>query len=196
MTLLIDFISQPWHWAVSGTLIASLMFLMLYGGEKFGVSTSFETVCAMGGAGKHIPLFNYNWQKQTWLMVFILGAIIGGYLASNMLQSPEPVQISEKTVNHLATLGIESPQDKSEGLGFVPKEIFSFESLFTLKGGIIMILGGFFIGFGTRWASGCTSGHAISGLSNLQLASLIAVVGFFIGGLLMSHFFLPLILSL
>jgi uncharacterized membrane protein YedE/YeeE len=54
-------------------------------------------------------------------------------------------------------------------------------------------MGGLLIGFGTRYAGGCTSGHAISGLSNLQLPSLVAVIGFFIGGLLMAHLILPLI---
>ncbi len=193
---MIEFISQPWHWAVSGTLIAILMFLMLYGGEKFGVSTSFETICSMSGAGKKIKLFDYDWKTQSWLLIFIIGAIIGGAIGTTLLQSHEPVQISEATVNHLASLGVETPQTKSEGLGFVPHELFNFDSLLTLKGFILLIIGGFLIGFGTRWAKGCTSGHAISGLSNLQLPSLIAVTGFFIGGLLMTHLLLPIILGL
>lgn len=196
MNAIIELISQPWHWAISGMLIAVLMFLMLFAGEKFGVSSSFETICSIGGAGKKIKLFDYDWRSQSWLLVFLLGATIGGYIATTSLQSPEPVQISEVTTAHLATLGIEAPQTKADGLGYVPIELFNFESLFTLKGVIIMIIGGFFIGFGTRWASGCTSGHAISGLSNLQLPSLIAVIGFFIGGLLMTHLLLPIILTL
>lgn len=49
------------------------------------------------------------------------------------------------------------------------------------------------MGFGARWAGGCTSGHAISGLSNLQLPSLVAVLGFFAGGLLMTHLLFPLL---
>jgi len=60
----------------------------------------------------------------------------------------------------------------------------------------MLVGGGILIGFGTRWAGGCTSGHAISGLSNLQLPSLIAVIGFFIGGIIMTYFLLPTILSL
>lgn len=196
MNAIIEFISQPWHWAVSGTLIAFLMFLMLFGGEKFGVSSSFETICSVGGAGKKIKLFDYDWRSQSWLLIFLLGAAVGGFIGTTVLQSPEPVQISEVTVAHLSSLGIDAPKTKAEGLGFVPLELFNFESLLTLKGVIIMIIGGFFIGFGTRWASGCTSGHAISGLSNLQLPSLIAVIGFFIGGLLMTHVLLPIILTL
>ena len=193
---MIDFISQPWHWAISGALIAVLMFLLLLAGEKFGVSTSFETFCAMSGAGNKVPLFDYDWRKQLWLLVFIAGAIVGGALASTLLQSDQPVQISQNTVDYLSGIGVSTPANLSEGLGFVPRDLFNFEYLASLKGIIVLVGGGFLIGFGTRWASGCTSGHAISGLANLQLPSLIAVVGFFIGGLLMSHLLLPIILSL
>lgn len=196
MNELIEFISQPWHWGVAGLMLAVLMFLMLFAGEKFGISTSFETVCSLGGAGSSIQLFDYDWREQSWLLVFILGAIIGGYLGTTALQSPEPVQISAATTEHLTALGVQVPQTKAEGLGFLPTDLFNFANLLTLKGFLLMVLGGFLIGFGTRWASGCTSGHAISGLANLQPASLIAVIGFFIGGLMMTHVFLPLILSL
>lgn len=196
MNELIEIISQPWHWSVSGLLLALLMFLMLFAGEKFGVSTSFETVCSLGGAGSKIKLFDYDWREQAWLLVFILGAMLGGYIGTTALQSPEPVQIAAATAEHLAALGVQVPQTKAEGLGFVPTDLFNLSNLLTLKGFILMVIGGFLIGFGTRWASGCTSGHAISGLANLQPASLIAVIGFFIGGLVMTHVLLPLILSL
>ena len=192
----IEFISQPWHWAISGASIAGLMFLMLFAGEKFGVSTSFETLCSIGGAGKKVKLFDYDWRKQAWLIVFVIGAAIGGLIATTAFQSPEPVQISQDTIGTLSSMGVNTPTTKTEGLGFVPTEIFNFSTLLSLKGLIIMIGGGFLIGFGTRYASGCTSGHAISGLANLQLPSLIAVIGFFIGGLAMAHIILPLILSL
>lgn len=196
MDVLIDFISQPWHWAVSGSMLGILMFLMLYAGQKFGISTSFETACSMAGMGKKISLFDYDWRSQKWLLMFVAGTVLGGFVATNWLASADPVQISQATTDYLATQGIKVPKTKAEGMGFVPKEIFNFQNLGTLSGFIIMVLGGFFIGFGTRYAKGCTSGHAISGLSNLQLPSLIAVVGFFIGGLLMTHILFPFILSL
>jgi len=63
----------------------------------------------------------------------------------------------------------------------------------SLKGFLVLAFGGLMVGFGSRYAGGCTSGHAISGLSDLQIQSLIAVAGFFIGGLLMTYFVLPLI---
>ncbi len=191
-----EFISQPWHWSISGLMIALVMFLLIYTGKKFGVSSSFQAICAIGGAGKIADYFKYDWKSHDWLLTFVIGAIIGGGLAVTVFASPEPVQISKATVADLAALGIQIPQTKAEGLGYIPQDIFNFEHLFTLSGFLLMIVGGFLIGFGTRYAGGCTSGHAITGLSNLQLPSLVAVIGFFIGGLLSTFVLLPLILSL
>ncbi len=173
---MIDFISQPWHWSISGIMILVVVFLLKILGERFGISTSFQTMCSVGGGGKLAKYFNYDWKSQSWLLWMVVGSIIGGYLATQFLASPEPVQISEATIEDLSSLGINGPSSKS----LIPEEIFNFDYLMTGKGLLLMVVGGFFIGFGTRWANGCTSGHAISGLANLQLVSLIAVIGFFI----------------
>jgi uncharacterized membrane protein YedE/YeeE len=101
------------------------------------------------------------------------------------------VNLNPDTVAQLQTLSIDAPDGK-----LLPDAIFSMETLQTPKGFAILLVGGLLIGFGTRYAGGCTSGHAISGLSNLQLPSLVAVIGFFIGGLVMAHFLLPIILKL
>lgn len=193
---MIEFISQPWHWAVSGAMIVFVMFLLLLFGGEFGVSSNLRAMCAIGGAGKKHDFFNYDWKSQSWNLVFIGGAVIGGFIASHFLTSPEPVQISETTQAYLKTVGIQTPQTLAEGTGYAPKEIFASENAFSISNLIILIIGGILIGFGTRWAGGCTSGHAISGLANLQLPSLIAVIGFFIGGLLMAWVILPQILML
>ncbi len=196
MESLIEFISQPWHWAVSGVMIVFVMYLLLWFGGEFGVSSNLRTMCAIGGAGKKHDFFNFNWKDQLWNLAFVGGAIIGGYIAVTFLASPEPVQIAESTQAYLQSVGIATPQTLSEGTGYVPAELFNLEALLTIKGFLLLVVGGFLVGFGTRWAGGCTSGHAISGLSNLQLPSLIAVIGFFIGGLLMTHVILPAILTL
>ena len=193
---IIEFISQPWHWSISGAMIAFVMFLLIYLGQRFGVSSSFKAMCSIGGAGSRFEYFNYDWKSHSWLLTFVMGSIIGGGIASTVLASPEPVTVSAATISDLAAIGIKAPQTNVEGAGFLPAEIFNFETLMSLKGILIMVLGGFLIGFGTRWAGGCTSGHAITGLSNLQLPSLVAVVGFFIGGLVMTHLLFPFIFSL
>jgi uncharacterized membrane protein YedE/YeeE len=168
-------------------MIAFIMFLLLWSGERFGVSSTLPALCSMAGAGKKIPFFSGGWKKQSWNLVFVLGAVIGGYVAVTYLGSNEPLQLSSSTVNDLSKLGVEFDGE------IAPLAIFNWESLLTIKGFLIMVVGGFLVGFGTRWAGGCTSGHAISGLASLQLPSLLAVVGFFIGGLLMTHFIFPLI---
>ncbi|MFK7933712.1 MAG: YeeE/YedE family protein, partial [Saprospiraceae bacterium] len=131
-----------------------------------------------------------------WNLVFIAGAVIGGGIAVTVFQSPEPVQISAETTAYLKTVGINTPTTLAEGRGYVPAEIFALENATQPLNLILLIVGGFLIGFGARWAGGCTSGHAISGLSNLQIPSLIAVIGFFIGGLLMAWVILPQLLTM
>jgi len=187
----IAFISQPWPWYVAGPCIAFIMIALVYFGKRFGVSSNLRTMCAMIGGGKSCDLFDFNWKDQTWNLVFLIGAMIGGYLAQHYLTPDQSIQISSKTVQSLTDLGISKP-----GEGLVPGDLFQWNMLLSLKGLIMFVGGGFLIGFGTRYAGGCTSGHAISGLSNLQIPSLIAVVGFFIGGLIMTFGLLPFILKL
>jgi uncharacterized protein len=186
---MLELISNPWPWYVGGPLIALVMLAMLLFGRNFGFSANLRIVCAACGAGKKSSFFDFDWKAQSWNLLFALGAIIGGFIAKEFLSNGESVQISQATIESLNELGV-----RVEGQGLLPESIFSFESLFTLKGFILMIGGGLAIGFGSRWAGGCTSGHAISGLSDLQLPSLIAVIGFFIGGLLTTFVLLPLIL--
>lgn len=188
---IIDFLSQPWPWWVAGPVISLLMFSLIYFGNSFGFSANFRNICSILGAGKSCDYFDFDWKKQVWNLVFAVGAILGGFIASQYLTSDMAIQLSEATVTELQDFGIENP-----GADIVPMSIFNFESLLTLKGFVFIVLGGFFVGFGTRYAGGCTSGHAISGLSDLQPASLIAVIGFFIGGLSITYFVLPYLLPL
>jgi uncharacterized membrane protein YedE/YeeE len=187
----IELISQPWPWYVAGPIIGVVMFSLLLFGDSFGLSANLRTMCTLLGAGKKCDFFDFNWRSQIWNLVFATGLVLGGYFSHNFLTSNQGVNISEQTIHDLESLGIESP-----GSTMVPESLFSFEALGTLRGFIMLVVGGFLVGFGTRYAGGCTSGHAISGLSDLQLPSLIAVVGFFIGGLLVTHFVLPHLLTL
>jgi uncharacterized protein len=186
---ILEIIKQPWHWAVAGTAIAIIKFTLLFFGKSFGFSSNLRTICAACGAGKHADFFKFEWKSQIWNLVFLIGAILGGFIAQNYLSNNEPVQIASSTIADLQSLNIAKPTSLQ------PSEFFSVETLFTLKGFVLLAIGGLLIGFGTRYAGGCTSGHAISGLSNLQLPSLIAVIGFFIGGLIMTFLILPLIFS-
>ncbi|MBA3900205.1 MAG: YeeE/YedE family protein [Bacteroidetes bacterium] len=184
---MLDYLREPWPWHVSGVVIALIMFFLLFAGKSFGVSSNFRTMCAACGAGNNISFFKFDWKAQKWNLMFLVGTFLGGWLSANFLASPMPVDISQDTIADLALLGISAPETLQ------PMEIFSFDFLFTLKGFLVLSIGGLLIGFGSRYGGGCTSGHAISGLSNFQLPSLLAVIGFFIGGLIMTHLLLPLI---
>ncbi len=188
-----DFLSQPWHWSVSGVLIALVLGLLTYMGRSFGVSTTFRNICTMAGAGKRNSFFDIDLKQEGWRMMFVAGALIGGVISVLFLKSPEPAAISQSTIDYLATVGISYPESDAQRLGFVPTSLFSFDNL---KGVLLAIAGGFLVGFGARYGDGCTSGHAITGLSHLQLPSLLTVIGFFIGGILMSWFILPMLLSI
>lgn len=189
-TTWLEAIYQPWHWFPAGMLIALVMGGMLLLGKSFGVSSTLRTLCAIGGAGKAASFFNFNWRGQIWNLVFVAGTLIGGFISSQFLGEAETIAISAQTVDDLSELGITHVDQ-----GLAPASIFSWESLGTATGLLFILGGGFLVGFGTRYAGGCTSGHAISGLANLQWPSLIAVIGFFIGGLIMTHLLFPFLLS-
>ncbi len=185
-----EFILQPWAWYVAGPIIALCMYLMYFFGEKFGVSSNLETVCSMGGAGKFVDFFKFDWKKNKWNLVFVIGLIVGGFIADQWLTPEQAVAINPETVKDLAEIGI-----YNAGAEYLPDEIYSIESMLTVKGFLILLVAGILVGFGSRYAGGCTSGHGIVGLSSLSLESFIAVGGFFIGGLIMTWFLLPYILS-
>ncbi|MFX0556600.1 YeeE/YedE family protein [Maribacter sp. CXY002] len=183
-----NWIYEPWPWYVSGPMIALIMFLLIMVGKNFGMSSNLRTMCTICGAGNKADFFRFDWKAQRWNLVVVLGAIIGGFIGSELLSNDSSVAINPDTINDLKTLGFESA-----GSAYLPTEMFSIDALMDVKNLALLIIGGLLVGFGTRYAGGCTSGHAISGLSNLQLPSLIAVIGFFIGGLVMIHLIFPLI---
>ena len=187
---MMELIQQPWPWYVAGPLIGLVVpFVYWYGGKKWGVSQSLQHLCAAMIPGK-IEYLRYDWWKQgAWSLAMIAGTVLGGYIGGRVLSGPDDVvAISQATRADLAALGV---RDFS---GMVPSGLFSLDTLLTPAGFTLVVLGGFLVGFGARYANGCTSGHAISGLANFQLSSLMAVIGFFIGGLISAHFLLGIIL--
>ncbi|WPR70517.1 YeeE/YedE thiosulfate transporter family protein [Flavobacterium sp. NG2] len=183
-----DLIFQTWPWYVSGFLIGMIMLCLLYFGKSFGMSSNLRTMCAMIGAGKHTSFFEFDWKAQRWNLVVVLGSMIGGYVAVNYMSDASNVAINPKTIEQLGSLGIDAPNGE-----LVPQALFGNQTFENPQMILILLIGGILIGFGSRYAGGCTSGHAISGLSNMQFPSLKAVIGFFIGGLIMVHLLFPLI---
>jgi len=184
-----EWIYNPWPWYIGGPMIALIMFLLLYFGKNFGMSSNLRTLCTVCGAGKSSEFFNFDWKKQQWNLMVSAGAILGGAIAAHFLSSDSAVLINPATISKLQQLNI-----NSAGSAYLPEELFSMQALSNPAVLLILSVGGFLVGFGARYAGGCTSGHAISGLSNLQLVSLYAVIGFFVGGLFMNHLLLPYLL--
>lgn len=187
---MLEWIQQPWPWYVAGPLIGLLVpILLLIGNKSLGISSSLRHICAAClPAG--IPFFKYNWKKEAWNLFFVAGVLGGGYLAVTFLSHAGPVIVNEKLLVELQGYGITNHDN------LIPSDLFNWPALLTLKGLILMVAGGFLVGFGTRYAGGCTSGHSIMGMSNLQFSSLIATICFMAGGFIMANLILPLILQL
>lgn len=181
-----DFILEPWAWYVGGPLIAISLLLYFYFGKNFGASTNFETLCTMAGAGMFSDYFKKDWKERDFALLFVIGLVIGGYLSSTYLIPNQQIDLNPTTVNELTDLGF-----LNVGAHYFPEEIFGEEVFYTLKGFLILLFSGVLVGFGTRYAGGCTSGHAITGLSSLQFPSLLAVIGFFIGGIIATWLIIP-----
>lgn len=183
-----NWIYEPWPWYVAGPMITFIMFLLIMVDKTFGMSSNLSTLCNLFGAGKISNIFKFDWKTKKWNLIIVLGAIIGGFIAANFMTNDLAVNINPSTIQDLHALGFESA-----GKNYLPTELFSNHIFTNVKSIAILAVAGLLVGFGARYAGGCTSGHAISGLSNLQAPSLLAVIGFFAGGLTMIYFIFPLI---
>lgn len=187
---MIELLRSPWAWYIAGPLIGlTVPALLLIGNKSFGVSSSLRHICA-ACLPANISFFKYDWKTQAWNLFFVAGILLGGCIATSFIANPNEIVIAESTILELKALGISSFS------GLMPTDLFATGNIFSLKGLIFFVLGGFMVGFGTRYAAGCTSGHAIMGLSNLQWPSLVATICFMGGGILMTHFGLPVIFSI
>jgi hypothetical protein len=186
----VEWLKHPWPWYVAGPLIGlTVPLLLILGNKTFGISSSLRHICSACFPA-NIDYFNYDWKKELWNLLFVGGVLLGGLVAVTFLKDPQPVHVHPSLVTELKSYGIQNFD------GLVPADLFNWPVLLTLKGLILMVLGGFLVGFGTRYAGGCTSGHAIMGLSNLQWPSLIATYCFMAGGFIMANLLIPIILKL
>ncbi len=186
MFVMLEFLSQPWPWWIAGPIVAVVMISLLFLGRSFGVSGSLKTMCTIGGAGKMVPFFRSEWKKDAWNLLFVAGAILGGAIAIWLLPSGQEIALSDAAKTDFSAMGLGQDFGK-----MAPESLFGASAWTSWKAWVVWIVGGFTLGFGARWAGGCTSGHAITGLSHLQWPSLLAVVGFFGGGLIAAHFIIP-----
>ncbi|MCY0970118.1 YeeE/YedE family protein [Chryseobacterium wangxinyae] len=187
---MIEIIKEPWPWYIAGPLVGlTVPILLILGNKSFGISSSLRHICA-ACVPANINFFQYDWKKKLWNLFFVFGILLGGLLATQFLMNPGEIIVNPNLKSELSGYGI------TDYSNLVPLQLMNFANLLTLKGFIIMVGGGFLVGFGTRYAGGCTSSHAIMGLSNLQWPSLVATICFMAGGFLMANVILPIILSL
>lgn len=185
-----EWIKQPWPWYVAGPLIGlTVPALLIIGNKSFGISSSFRHLCAACFPAD-IPYFKYDWKKEIWNLFFVAGIFFGAMIAVHFLANPQAMIVNPRLKTELSAYGITNYR------GLVPNQLFNWHALLTIKGFIMMVVGGFLVGFGTRYAGGCTSGHSIMGLSTLQWPSLVATCCFMIGGFVMANLILPFILSI
>lgn len=187
---MLEWIKQPWPWYVAGPLIGlTVPLLLILGNRTFGISSSLRHICA-ACMPANISFFKYDWKKELWNWFFVAGVLVGGFIAATFLSNGAPIEVNPKLAEEMATYGVTNYE------GLIPQDVFSWPALFTVRGVILMVFGGFLVGFGTRYAGGCTSGHSIMGLSNLQWPSLVATCCFMAGGFIMANLILPIIMKL
>ena len=187
---MLEFINEPWPWYISGPLIGLMVpALLLVGNKRFGISSSLRHICA-ACIPTRIPFFKYDWRKESWNLFLVFGVLIGAFLAAYFFRDPTQSSISAATISEMQQFGV------NDYHSIIPSEIFNWDQLLSARGLIMMVGGGFLVGFGTRYAGGCTSGHSIMGISNLQWPSMVATACFMIGGIIMANYILPFILQL
>ena len=187
--MILSWIRSPWPWYVSGPLIGLFVpLLLVLGNKQLGMTGALRATCA-AIAPSDVEFFRYDWKKSgRWNIAMAAGILVGAVIAVALLGGGATPAVSSRTRDAIAALGLASPA------GLVPAELFSWRALITLRGAASIIGGGFLVGFGSSYAGGCTSGHGVMGLATLQLASVIALIGIFAGGLLMTFVVFPLIL--
>ncbi len=190
METLTTYIFQPWPWYVGGPLIGFIIILLQWVDNKpLAASSSYRHVCAATFPSK-IPFLNYNWKGEIWNLYFVAGILIGGFIAGYLLSQTGNVALTNKTAEQLQAMGL------NDTTGFAPAQLFSFKALATIPGFVVLVIGGFLIGFGSRYAGGCVSGHSMTGMSDLQWTSMLATCCIFAGGIFTAYILLPLVLKL
>jgi uncharacterized membrane protein YedE/YeeE len=168
MDLILNDIS-PWHWALGGACIGLVTLGLLFvGNRSLGVSTGFENICSIVVDTPYLRRENLL-AGASWRFPLMAGLLLGGFLS--------------------AVFG-------GGWSAFWDLGIFDTEIGWGPGGKIVwMFVGGIFIGFGTRLAGGCTSGHGIFGLSNLEIPSLVSTVSFMAAGIVTTNLIYRVILD-
>jgi uncharacterized membrane protein YedE/YeeE len=144
----------PWPWWAAGPAIGLVVVLLAWiAGKALGVSTAYGSVCAITS---RLPFFSAREYRETWRVWFIVGLPIGGVLAAWLAGTFMPT------------------------VAYGRMDALTHGSLAAKAG--LLLAGGLLIGAGARWAGGCPSGHSIVGIAQGALSSVVATLGFMVGG--------------
>ena len=158
---------EPLAWYIAGPLLGLMVPLLLILREKqFGISSSYRYLLSF--IPNKIPYFNYERRADQWQFIFSFGLILSGFAAIQLFGISDAL--------------IELPRNKYA---------IQYAELFEMKNGLQFFFGGILVGFGARYANGCTAGHCIMGVSQFAVSSILATICFFIGGLIGSFFVVP-----
>lgn len=168
MTLILNDLA-PLHWALGGAIIAFVTLCLLFvANHRLGISTGFEDVCSLVLPNAYFRRGSLL-SGRAWRLPFLAGLAGGGFLSAVTGGGWQPTW----------DLGM---LDAALGLGPVGKLAWMF-------------VGGLLIGFGTRLAGGCTSGHGIFGMSNFELPSVLATLSFMAGGVITTNLLYRVLLT-
>ena len=110
--------------------------LLLIGNRRFGISSSLRHACA--ALGSRLPFFQYNWRAESWNLAFVLGIVLGRFVAGVLLFNPNPVQLNPQTVGALEQMGV------SADSGFLPRELFSWQAVLNPAGFLEAVVKGWY----------------------------------------------------
>ena len=187
---MLDAILAPWPWWVGGPMLGLMVpILLILGNKEFGVSSSFRHICA-ATLKPGADYFKYKWKDSAWSLALVGGVVVGSGIAVLFLGGDSAPPLTSEAQSLFLSWGMQP------AVSLQPPELFSVSQLLTAPALLSLIGGGFLVGFGTRYGNGCTSGHAIMGISLLNIGSIVATISFFVGGILVSNFVVPIVMSL
>ena len=159
--------NEPLSWYIAGPLLGLMVPLLLVLKEKqFGISSSYHYILSL--LPTRISYFNYDRRQDQWQVFFAIGLILSGFVA-------------------IQFFGF------SDAFVVLPMKKYTVQAsnIYQLNNAVEFFIGGILVGFGARYANGCTAGHCIMGCSQFALSSILATICFFIGGLIGSYFVVP-----
>ncbi len=155
---------QDWSPYVGGIIVGLLSWFAFLTVKPLGASTTFVRTAGMIEklfAPEHVnnlPYFIAKVPKIDWQWMLVLGVLIGSYVSAKLSRRYQ--------------------------LRFIPPMWEEHFGPSRAKRWAVAFLGGIILMFGARMAGGCPTGHGVSGGLQLAVSGWVAVIFFFLGGII------------